>query len=377
MSSNSQNQPQSSQKTQIITTIGPASLNKQTLEFFAKNNVSIARLNCSHNTPESHYLAGTMARNAGLEILMDLQGPKIRLGEVTQVLEVKNGEAITLEQAKANQDYPYKNGEKIIFPYEFPAHKFLQIGHRILIDDGKIEVLVTEVLETSVNCDVIYGGEIKSRKGMNMPDTDLQVDFLQPRDITFLNDLIPRLQPDYVAASFVKTVDDMNKMKNIVNQILKEHNITDYTPKYCAKIEMGEAVLDKNLSEITDASDLIMIARGDLALETTPAHISVPFLQEKIKNVCLSHKKPFVVATQVLESMITSPVPTRAEMSDLYRAIKIDKADYVMLSGESAVGMYPKNCIQLMSDMINTVAEQSNPKTQSNVTISINQEQIA
>ncbi|MBC7406697.1 MAG: hypothetical protein H7230_04480 [Candidatus Parcubacteria bacterium] len=362
-------------KTQIITTIGPASLNKQTLEFFASHNVSIARLNCSHNTPDSHYEAGTLARAAGLEILMDLQGPKIRLGEVTQVLEAKIGEEIILEQAKANVEYPYKNGSKTVFPYEFPAHKFLAAGHRILVDDGKLEFLVTAVNDSSVDCEVTYGGEVKSRKGMNMPDTDLQVDFLQPRDLVFLNDLIPRLQPDYVAASFVKTVEDMNKMKNIVSQILNEHNITDYLPKFCAKIEMGEAVTDKNLAEITDGSDLIMIARGDLALETTPAHLSVPFLQEKIKNVCRAHNKPFVVATQVLESMITSPVATRAEVSDLYRAVKTDRADYVMLSGESAIGMYPRNCIQLMSDMIEMVTKLE--PTSVNIAVSVKEKVIA
>jgi pyruvate kinase len=344
--------------TQIITTIGPACFNKKTLEFFKSHSVAIARLNCSHNTIEYHEEAGTLARSSGLELLLDLQGPKIRLGEISQAVEIKKGQEIILESAKANQVYPYFKDEIKVFPYEFPVHDFVKEGHKIMIDDGKLEIVVNKVLESSVDCTVNYGGMVKSRKGMNMPNSDLKVSFLQPRDITFLEYLLPRIQPEYVAVSFVKTKSDIDYVKTVVDRILNENSITDYKPKFCAKIEMGEAMQDKNINEIVADSDLLMIARGDLALEMEPLHINVPFNQEKIKQVCKKYNKPFVVATQILESMIESPIPNRSEVSDLYRAVKLDKADYVMLSAESAVGLYPKNCIQFMHDMIEIVAEQ-------------------
>jgi pyruvate kinase len=358
--------------TQIITTIGPACLNKTTLDFFKQHSVSIARLNCSHNTVEYHEEAGSIARMAGLDLLLDLQGPKIRLGEVKEVIEVKKGEEIILETAKANQVYPYTNGEIKVFPYEFPVHEFVKDGHKIMVDDGKLEFQVTKVLDNSVECIVNYGGMVKARKGMNMPNTDLKVSFLQPRDITFLEYLLPRIQPEYVAVSFVKTVKDIEYVETVVANILKENNITDYQPKFCAKIEMGDAVKDENLKAIVENADLIMIARGDLALEMEPLHLNVPFMQEKIKQFCRAGNKPFVVATQVLESMIDASVPTRSEVSDLYRAIKLDRADYVMLSAESAVGMYPKNCVQLMDDMIEIVKEQDQV-----VKIKVEEKQIA
>jgi pyruvate kinase len=359
--------------THIITTVGPSSLNKETLDFFANHHVSIARLNCSHNTVDSHIEAGLLARSAGLELLIDLQGPKIRLGEVSQIVEVKKGDIIKLEAVKINQSYPYKQEDRMVFPYEFPVHEFVKQGHLILVDDGKLTFEVQEVKENSVICKVNYGGLVKSRKGMNMPQSDLKVNFLGERDKQFLRGLLPVIHPEYIAASFVKTKSDIDQLKSLVNSIIETEELTGYQPKYCAKLEMGEALEDVNLSEIVNSVDLIMIARGDLALEMLPAHINVPFMQEKIKNTCRIMNKPFIVATQMLESMIENPVPTRAEMSDLYRAVNIDKADYVMLSAESAVGAYPKLCIQLMHDMIEAVELDTFGHNQQSPTKSITQ----
>lgn len=338
--------------TQIIATIGPASLNKQTLSFFASHSVAIARMNFSHNTVQWHEESALLARQCGLDLLFDLQGPKIRLEEVQEIVEVKTGEIIEVETIKANQSYPYKRNERLVFPYKFPVHKFVQNGHQILVDDGKMQWIVTEVKEDSVICRVANGGPVKSRKGMNMPDSSLEVSFLQDRDVMFLTELLPKLMPEYVAASFVKTKSDLDYLNGVISSILKENNIADYFPKIVAKVEMKEAVTDQNLPEIVAASDVVMIARGDLALETLPAHINVPFLQEKIKQECRKQGKPFVVATQILESMSDVPVATRAEVSDLYRAVILDDADFVMCSGETAAGKYPLNCIQLMHDMI-------------------------
>jgi pyruvate kinase len=163
---------------------------------------------------------------------------------------------------------------------------------------------------------------------------------------------LPVLKPEVVAVSFVKTVKDLELLKSFIKKILSENKISDYFPKICPKLEMGEAVKDENLETIVDFSDLVMIARGDLALEAHPLHINVPFNQEKIKHVCRQQNKPFIVATQILESMIDSPVPTRSEVSDLYRAVILDEADFVMLSAESAAGKYGRKCVDLMKTMI-------------------------
>jgi pyruvate kinase len=348
--------------TKIIATIGPASMNKSTLDFFSANNVQIARMNFSHNTPEWHLESAILARQSGLELLFDLPGPKIRLGDITEVTEVRIGDIVKIEMQKVGQTYPYK-AEYSVFPYQFPVHQFVEVGHTILVDDGKLNWQVIQILEDAVICKVIAGGAVKSRKGMNMPESSLEVNFLGDRDKTFLGELLPKLKPEYVAASFVKTRDDILQIKQLLTQILEENSITDYFPNICAKLEMKEAVEGNNLFGIVQEADLIMIARGDLALETVPAHISVPFLQEKIEAECRRQNKPFVVATQILESMIDCPVPTRAEVSDLYRAVVLDKADFIMCSGETAAGKYPRQCIQLMSDMINSTENNENQGT--------------
>lgn len=162
--------------------------------------------------------------------------------------------------------------------------------------------------------------------------------------------LLPKIKPKYVAASFVKTVNDIHRLKAAIQQALG--NSKDYFPKLVAKIEMAEAIEPTNITKIIQECDMIMVARGDLALETTPVHIRVPFIQAELVELCQRFKKPFIIATQILESMITCPVPTRAEVSDLYRAVVSDKANYVMLSGEAAVGQYPRECVTIMHDLI-------------------------
>ena len=192
-------------------------------------------------------------------------------------------------------------------------------------------------------------------------DGKIQIDFLTENDLQLIENLLPKIKPKYVASSFVKTVNDIRRLKSMIQKILFNEN--DYFPKIVAKIEMAEAIEPLNIHRLIKESDMIMIARGDLALETTPVHIRVPFIQADLANYCRKEKKSFIVATQILESMISSPVPTRAEVSDLYRAIVIDRTNYVMLSGEAAVGQYPKECVTLMHDFI--LFQQSNQKEQS------------
>jgi pyruvate kinase len=182
-------------------------------------------------------------------------------------------------------------------------------------------------------------------------DGKIDMDFLTENDYHLIGRLLPRLRPKYVAISFVKTVDDIRRLKAAMRTSLG-HHVNEYYPRIVAKIEMADAIEPRNISSLIDECDMIMIARGDLALETTPVHIRVPFIQADLVQRCRRANKPFVVATQILESMITCSVPTRAEMSDLYRAVVLDNANYVMLSGEAAVGQYPEECVRIMHDLI-------------------------
>ena len=340
--------------TKIITTIGPSSLNSETLAFFKSHRVEYARLNFSHSASDWHIDAGNKCCDAGLKLLMDLGGPKIRLGILHEDTEIKKDTKVALELTKDGISYPFhlKTGE-IVLPVAVDLTPALVTGREILIDDGKFRLIVDRIESDRVFCTVFAGGLFKSRKGVNLPKSSLKVSFLTDRDKSMIIDTLAFLKPDVVACSFVKTKDDIDEMKAFLKNVIAEQGIdSNYFPKICCKLEQHELFVDNNLENIVQACDLVMIARGDLALEVTPAHLILPFLQEKIERVCRKFNKPFVVATQVLESMIDCPVPTRAEVSDLYRAVILDKADYIMLSGESAMGHYPIQCVELMHDMI-------------------------
>jgi len=344
--------------TSIITTIGPASSDQETLDFFAKNSVKIARLNLSHSTAAWHNEMGQKARNAGLDLLLDLAGPKILLGTLEYNVTVENNQTIIIEKQKQGITYPYTNDQEVlVLPCQFDIHQFAVTGHTVLVDDGKLNLVVSKIDGEKVYFLVKFGGLIKTNKGMNFPETELDIDFMVTRDRELLADIIPVLRPEYIAPSFVKTVADLETLQSYLGEIKAKNNMEDYNPLICTKIEMAKAVMDENLQDIIDASDMIMIARGDLALETKPTNISVPFLQEKIKRLCVKSNKPFIVATQILETMFDSPAPSRAEISDLYRAVVLDQADFIMLSGESAAGNFAKECVSLMSQMINQQLE--------------------
>jgi pyruvate kinase len=345
--------------TKIITTIGPASQDIGTLMFFAEHGVEIARLNFSHNIPQWHIETGKKARQAGLKLMVDLAGPKVLVGDLDYELEVEQGTLIIFEKQNHNKKYPLwekdNNQEILVLPCYFNITEFVKVGDDILIDDGKVNLVIEKIENQRILSKVKFGGKIKSHKGINLPDTDLKIDFLVERDRDFLMAVLPKLKPEIIAPSFVKTSKDLNLLNSFIQKIKEENNMLDYNPEICTKVEMGEVVEDKNLNEIIEKSQMIMIARGDLALEAKPLHIGVPFLQEKIKKLCQQKNTPFVIATQILESMFSSPVPTRAEVSDLYRAVVIDKADYIMLSAESAAGKYARKCVELMHEMISKV----------------------
>ena len=340
--------------TKIITTIGPSSLNSEILTFFKNHSVEYARLNFSHSTSDWHIDAGKKCRQVGLKLLIDLGGPKIRLGVLESDIEIKKRIKIAFELTKEGIKYPfYLEANEIVLPLAIDLALVLVAGQEILVDDGKLRLIVDKVEDGRIFCTVVVGGVFKSRKGVNLPKSSLKMSFLTDRDKNMITDTLAHLKPDMVACSFIKTKDDVDEIKTFLKKIITEQNIDpSYFPEICCKLEQRELFIADNLKDVVEACDLVMIARGDLALEVTPVHLVLPFLQEKIKQVCKRLNKPFVIATQILESMIDCPVPTRAEVSDLYRAVMLDKADYVMLSGESAIGHYPTQCVELMDDMI-------------------------
>jgi pyruvate kinase len=362
--------------TKIITTLGPASGNPEVLKYFKEHSVEIARLNGSHGIIEEHLRIANLAMNAGLDLMLDLPGPKIRLGEINdKSLSVKTGEKVIIEKEKDSNIQ--KENEFKTFPCQFAIEKSTKVNDIVYIDDGKLQFRVLNIENNRVLAEALNNGPVKSHKGVNLPcklilqrtqnkrnsfsDGKIDIDFLTENDHRLLEKLLPIIKPKYVATSFVKTINDIHRLKKAIKDVL--NNTNDYFPQIIAKIEMAEAIEPKNITDLINECDMIMIARGDLALETTPVHIRVPFIQADLVQRCQKHKKPFIIATQILESMITCPVPTRAEVSDLYRAVILDQANYVMLSGEAAVGQYPKECVTIMHDLINfNEIESVNPK---------------
>ena len=348
--------------TNIIATIGPASENIETLSYFAQNKVEIVRLNFSHNTPSWHIKTGLKAKSLGMKTMVDLVGPKVLIGNLENPVELKEGELVILEAQKENKKYPTKielsKGELTVLPTNYNLKNFLQEGRNILINDGKFKLKVQKITKEWMVCMVLVGGQVKTNKGINLPQTELKLDFLDEKDLEYLEKVVPVLQPNYIAPSFVKNVNDMERLKTFVNEIIQRNRIQNYQPRYAIKLELSEAMTNQSLPKLIEISDMVMFARGDLALETEPNHLQVPFLQQKVIDLSKQFNRPVIIATQILESMTESPVPTRAEVSDLYRAIFIDRARYVMLSGETAAGKYSRECIKLMSDMINLCQKQ-------------------
>jgi pyruvate kinase len=327
-------------KTKIIATLGPASNDTETLQYFADHSVTLARLNFSHSVSQSHIDRAKMAQAVGLEVMIDLGGPKIRLDEISGETMLETGATVCLENKAEGSVYPYNHEYQgnnfMTIPVRFEIYKFVEAGRVLLVDDGKIRLVVSDVVGEKVFAKVEVGGMIKSGKSINLPYSDVIVDFLTFRDKQMLTESLAIIRPQYVACSFVKSASDIQIIRDFITGLLKDQGVTDYYPKICVKLETYQVVEKDVLQAVVDTCDLMMIARGDMALETLPAHILVPKYQDLIAEVCKAAGKPFVVATEALDSMITKPTPSRAEISDLYRSIAINKADYIMLSGESA-----------------------------------------
>ena len=332
-------------KTKIIATLGPSSTEKSMLKALVKEGVNVFRVNFSHanhNEVKQTVLnirEISSALNIHVAILGDLQGPKIRLGIVKDDVYIENGETISI----TTDEIEFGNSSLVSINYkDFP--KDVSKGEKILIDDGK---LILKVLETNkknlVKAEVIQGGELKSRKGVNLPNTKLSLPALTEKDKA---DAVFALENnfDWLALSFVRSKKDVYELEELINK-----NSKDKIP-IIAKIEKPEAIL--NLDAILHAADGLMVARGDLGLEI-PAE-EVPLKQKLMVNMAKKARKPIIIATQMMESMIDSLTPSRAEVNDVANSV-MDGADAVMLSGETSVGQYPVEVVQTVGKIIRGV----------------------
>jgi pyruvate kinase len=330
------------QNTKIIATIGPACSSFNGLLELAKVGVDVFRLNFSHGTHEEHLeviqhiTEINQKYNYHIGILADLQGPKIRIGDIEgKVVELVNNKEIIFTTEKTPG-----SAERIYITYQnFP--KDVEAGERVLLDDGKLvlEVVSTDGLK-EVRLKVIHGGKLTSRKGVNLPDSKLTVPCLTPKDHADLNFILT--QPvNWIALSFVRKAEDIQELNEIIEN-------AGHPAKTIAKIEKPEAI--RNIRKIVKQANGIMIARGDLGVEM--AMEKLPTLQKEIIRLCINRSRPVIVATQLMDSMIHNPSPTRAEITDVANAV-LDGADAVMLSAETSVGDHPAKVVQAMNKIIN------------------------
>lgn len=332
--------------TKIVCTLGPSSNSVAMLMQLIHSGIDIVRLNFSHGTHDDHAQTLTNLREAvrrtseHVTVLQDLQGPKIRIGEFdVPFIELRQGETFAI-----TTDSIIGNARRVSTTYA-SLTKDVQPGDMILLDDGKLRLRVLEVRNNDVQCEVIVGGTLSAKKGINLPNVAVSTPSLTAKDMLDLEFGI-RNDIDYVALSFVRSADDIRMLrKEIIGRIEKSR----FLP-IVAKIEKPQAVV--NIDEIIGEADAIMIARGDLGVELPPE--DVPMLQKKIIQKCNAAGKPVIIATQMLESMINNPTPTRAEANDVANGV-VDGADAVMLSGETSIGKYPLETVQIMDRIIRKV----------------------
>lgn len=324
-------------KTKIVATIGPATQNVDIMSKLVLNGLNVLRLNMSHGDYGTHSKTLEVKKSVEkktkhmLSILVDLSGPKIRIGDFsTETVELVVGQkfVLTTEKCIGTKDRVYINYKNL--------EKEINVGCIIMLDDGKKKLEVLDIKGTDIITKVIVGGTTKSRRGVNIPNANLKISALTKKDKEDAEWAISQ-NADFLALSFVRTKKDVLDLRKIIDA-------NKGTQKIIAKIETPEAVTC--IDEIIEVSDGIMVARGDLAIEIGPEQ--VPYVQKMIIGKCNHVGKPVITATQMLESMIHSPVPTRAEVSDIANAI-FDGTDAVMLSEETALGEYPLETVSLMS----------------------------
>lgn len=329
-------------RTKIVATLGPATSSYEMILELVKAGATMFRLNTSHGNEEGHaqnikYIREVSKKTGKfIPVLVDLQGPKIRVGNIPAPREINVGEDIILE---ASNDI--NNQEIIPVDYEGIAGD-VKVGEKILLDDGKIGLEVLKIDGKKVHAKVLYGETIRPRKGINIPGATASLSAVTDRDIEFIRFAV-EYDADYVALSFVREAKDIELAKRHIK------NFGGNIP-VIAKIEKPQAV--ENLEEILKVTDGIMVARGDLGIEMSPE--DVPMTQKYIVEETIKERKVCIVATQMLESMIEEPIPTRAEASDVANAI-LDGTDAIMLSGETAMGKYPIEAVKMMRKIATNV----------------------
>lgn len=335
-------------QTKIVATLGPASSTRSVLKEMLAAGVSVARINGAHGSPDEHKRTIALVRNISkrlkitVAILIDLPGPKYRIGKLARESEIlKPGNRVILACESAVQ-----RGREIPVPHNI--RRTIKRGHMVYINDGIVALRVTSVRGKKIECVVKAGGEIRSHKGLNLPDTKLLVPALTAQDKTIL-DFAIKQDVDYVGLSFVRSARHVKILRNILKRRSPHIGII-------SKIEKPEALGD--LDNIIDASDAIMIARGDLGIEMP--FDELPQIQKHIIERCRSIGKPSITATQMLESMVISARPTRAEVTDVAGAVW-EGSDAVMLSEETSIGGNPVQAVEAMSKIARTAEKQISP----------------
>ena len=330
--------------TKIVATLGPATSTKDMITKLFDAGVTMFRLNSSHGDVEMHkqnlsYIRELeKARNTLIPVLLDLQGPKIRIGNLDNPIELKQGEVLKFRHQ------PERTDEIIPVDYKCMADDVTP-GEKIMIDDGKIQLEVEKVEDKIIYAKVLTDGILKQRKGINIPGSQGSLDVLTARDLKFV-EFAAHHDIDYLGLSFVREASDVVKLR----ELLHSHGNT--TAKIISKIEKPQAV--ENIDSIIEVSDGIMVARGDLGIEISTE--KVPIVQKTIIRKANTKRKVVIVATQMLDSMIENPIPTRAETSDVANAI-LDGTDAIMLSGETAAGAYPIESVAMMKKIAVAVEE--------------------
>ncbi len=333
-------------RTKIVATFGPSCSNEETIRRLLEVGVNVFRFNFSHSTPEEHVenarkvrrIANSMGIN--VSFMQDLSGPKIRIGKLSGEIELKEGDTVDLapEDEAADGEIPISFKE---------LYRYVETGDEILIADGTIVLKVRNVVGRRIKAEIKQGGRISSYKGLNIPSKAFDIPALTDKDVRDL-EIGMQFGFDYVAMSFVQKSSDIDLLRYHIRRLNSD-------AKIIAKIEKPAAVA--RFDEILDASDAIMIARGDLGIEIPIEDL--PLLQKRFIAQSINKGKPVITATQMLESMIHSPTPTRAEVTDVANAV-LDGSDALMLSGETAIGKYPIQAVKIMDRIIRKVESQEN-----------------
>lgn len=334
-------------RTKIVCTIGPATNSEEQLERLIQAGMNVARLNFSHGTHDDHALAIERIRRISarlgcpIAILQDLQGPKIRTGPLQQgqPVQLADGAHLTITTRQIIGDAHTVSTTYALLPQD------VKVGDRILLDDGLMELRVLGSDETDVQCQIVHGGLLKEHKGINLPGVAVSVPALTEKDRDDLRFGVLH-NVDYIALSFVRKPADVLEARQLIRQCQTEQTSKQHpliSIPLIAKLEKPEAIA--HLDEILEVADGIMVARGDLGVEMAPE--KVPLIQKRIISKCNDLGLPVITATQMLESMITNPRPTRAEVNDVANSV-LDGTDAIMLSAETATGAYPLEAVQMM-----------------------------